>query len=201
MRGLAETRLGVAVLAAGQSRRFGARDKLTAPLFGRPLGEHVTQTIDASGFGLACVISGMSGHPCEAGWRKSGFEPVVNARAGEGMGTSVAMAARLANDAGCDKLLIALADMPMVPWAHFSRLILAVHAWDGIAISAVEDTRMPPAAFGRDHFAALARLDGDKGARDLLATGAICPCPPEWLVDVDTPEALIALENGFRSPN
>lgn len=198
---MAEIRLGVAVLAAGQSRRFGALDKLTVPLFGRPLGEHVTRTIHGKGFKLACVISGREAHLCEDAWRASGFDPVVNERAFEGMGTSVALAARLAAESRCDKLLIALADMPMVPRSHFSHLIAALAGSKEIMVSAVGDARMPPAVFGRDHFDALSKLDGDKGARDLLKKGEIYPCPPEWLVDVDTPEALTALENGLRSPN
>lgn len=191
---MADLRLGVVVLAAGQSRRFGALDKLTVPLFGRPLGEHVTQTMGSKDFQLACVISSQEGHACEAAWRDNGFDVVVNSCAEEGMGTSVALAARLAADARCDKLLIALADMPMVPWSHCSRLILGVGGPDEIMVSAIGDTRMPPAVFGRNHFDALSRLSGDKGARDLLLQGEVYPCPPEWLVDVDTPEALAMLQ-------
>lgn len=117
------------------------------------------------------------------------------------MGTSVAMAARLALEARCDKLLIALADMPIVPETFYSALVQSADGPDRIVTSVIGDTRMPPAVFGSDHFPALAQSHGDKGARDLLAQGEAYPCPPEWLIDVDTPETLAALEAGVRSPS
>lgn len=191
----------MAILAAGSSRRFGERDKLAAPFRGHRLGDHIARSVGSTGFELACVISASGNHPCEPSWRESGFDVVVNECADEGMGTSVALAARRASESECDELLIALADMPMVPREHFARLIEAVQTPEDIQTSAIGKTRMPPAAFGRDHFPRLMELRGDKGARHLLAQGGICPCPPEWLIDIDTPEALAALERQFRSPN
>lgn len=198
---MVEVRLGVAILAAGQSRRFGETDKLTARLHGRMLGEHVARTLRGRDFSMAAVICASDAHPCAPFWRECGFDVAANPDAQQGMGTSVAMAARLAMEADCDRLLIALADMPMVPEAFYSSLILCCDSPASIAISAIGETRMPPAVFGSDHFPALAQLHGDKGAREQLALGETCPCPPEWLVDVDTPETLAALEAGVRSPS
>lgn len=198
---MAETRLGAAILAAGQSRRFGGTDKLTARLHGRMLGEHVVRTLGGHGLGMASVICSSDAHPCAPVWRECGFDVAVNLDAERGMGTSVAIAARLAMEARCDKLLIALADMPMVPAAFYRALVRSADGPDCIVTSANGDIRMPPAVFGSDHFPALAQLHGDKGARDLLAQGETYPCPPEWLVDIDTPETLAALEAGIRSPS
>ncbi len=187
---MARIRLGIAILAAGRSQRFGEMDKLTVPIRGTMMGEHVAWTIGARGFDLACVICSKDAHPCEPGWRECGFEPVVNHRAAEGMGTSVALAAKRAMEERIDKLLITLADMPKVPWTHYSKLILAVDAPETIITSGIGETPMPPAVFGRDHLPALTQLSGDTGARKLLAQGEIAPCPPEWLIDIDTPEDL-----------
>lgn len=198
---MVEVRLGVAILAAGQSRRFGETDKLTARLHGRMLGEHVARMLRGRDFSMAAVISASDAHPCAPVWRECGFDIVVNPDAQLGIGTSVAMGARLAMEADCDRLLIALADMPMVPESFYSSLIRSCDGSGGIFTSAIGDTRMPPAVFGCDHFPALAKLHGDKGARDLLAEGEAHHCPPEWLVDVDTPETLAALEAGVRSPS
>jgi CTP:molybdopterin cytidylyltransferase MocA len=190
-RGLADRwRIGVALLAAGASRRFGERDKLAEPFRGRLLGEHAAAAIPVECFAKAWIITSRKDHPCVPGWIDAGFDKVVNARAAEGMGTSVALAAELADANSCDALLIALADMPMVPQSHFAELAaLSMHPQD-VIVSARGDARMPPAIFGKDHFAALSGLRGDRGARDLLARGKIVPCPPEWLVDIDTPEDL-----------
>ena len=110
------------------------------------------------------------------------------------MGSSVAKAATLATNAECDALLIALADMPLVPSEHYHALVDAMHRGHEIVVSARGAVRMPPALFSHGHFAALSELDGDKGARELLAQGQVVECPPEWLIDIDTPEALRQVE-------
>lgn len=183
-------RIGVALLAAGASRRFGERDKLAEPFRGRLLGEHAAAAIPVERFAKAWIIAPRKDHPCEPGWIYAGFDPVINASAAEGMGTSVALAAELADANSCDSLLIALADMPLVPQSHFAALAaLSIHP-EEVIVSARGDTRLPPAVFGKEHFVALSELRGDRGARDLLALGQIVPCPPEWLIDIDTPEDL-----------
>ena len=181
--------IGVALLAAGSSRRFGDADKLTAEFDGLMLGQHAAFVFPLGLVSRAWVIVSAHGHPCEPGWRSMGFEPIVNPDAPEGMGASVALAARLAQREALDGLVIALADMPLVPAAHYEALITAVTAPDDIATSAHGDLSMPPAVFGRAHFETLASLSGDKGARDLLVRGRVIECPEDWLIDIDTPEA------------
>ena len=192
---MAELRIAVAVLAAGQSRRFGAEDKLAADLKGRRLGEYAVATLGGLAFDQRWVIAASAGHPCSAAWQASGFVVAVNDRAHEGMGTSLALAAGLAQDAGADALLIALADMPLVPASHFAALLERGAALGDAAIVASEAAgrRMPPALFGRDHFGQLAAARGDQGARHLLGSAQPVTCPPDWLIDVDDPAALARL--------
>ena len=105
----------VAVLAAGQSRRFGPQDKLAAPFGEVLLGEQVVRTLS----GLACahrwVIAARGDHPCAPGWKAAGFAIAVNDQAASGMGSSLALAAQLAQAAGADALLVALADIRATP--------------------------------------------------------------------------------------
>ncbi len=178
-------RLGVALLAAGSSQRFGDADKLAQLFRGMRLGEHAAAAIPVARFELAWAITQSD----KLEWRTDGFKLVLNPHAYQGMGTSVALAAQLAIEAGLDALLIALADMPLVPRAHFEALVNAATSPQDIAVSS-NGARTPPAIFGRDHFQELAALNGDKGARDILTQGRIIACPPEWLIDIDTPQAL-----------
>ncbi|WP_162627742.1 NTP transferase domain-containing protein [Erythrobacter sp. KY5] len=187
-------RLGVALLAAGSSRRFGSGDKLAAIFRGRRLGDHAALAIPVEEFAVSWVITSRIGHACEQVWQDCGLKPIVNPRASEGMGTSVACAARMAEAEELDGLIIALADMPMVPKGHFMALIGALCGPQAIAVSAYHTLRSPPAAFGKDHFSALASREGDIGARDLLSRGEAILCPPNWLVDIDTTEALKSLD-------
>lgn len=187
-------RLGAALLAAGASRRFGEADKLCATFRGRALGEHAALAVPIEEFERAWVITSAPAHPCVPQWRARRFEPLVNPHAGEGMGTSVALAATLAEEGELDGLMIALADMPLVPASHFNALIAEWDASEPITVSAKGDVRMPPALFGSKHFKDLARSSGDQGARALIGQGLVVPCPPDWLADIDTPRALGALE-------
>ncbi|UAB78030.1 nucleotidyltransferase family protein [Erythrobacter sp. SCSIO 43205] len=186
-------RLGVALLAAGSSRRFGDKDKLSTEFRGRQLGEYAADAIPTKLFDRAWVVTSGPDHLCENHWRARRFEPLINLRSAEGRGTSVALAAMAAQEAQLDGLLIALADMPLVPPSHFKALIEEWDASAPITVSAIGEARMPPALFASRYFKDLENSSGDQGARVLVAQGEVVPCPPEWLADIDTPEALLAL--------
>lgn len=182
----------MAVLAAGASRRFGETDKLAQRLRGKRLGEHICDQapMDRIASNGAVVITPAEDHPCRAAWERAGFQLALNARADEGMGTSVALAALLSAHAKADALLIALADMPFVPRAHFEALIDAYRDPGDLIASSCGAVRTPPVIFGRDRINELTRLSGDNGARLLLKDAKTLECPSEWLEDIDTPEAL-----------
>ncbi|MEM7666271.1 MAG: nucleotidyltransferase family protein [Pseudomonadota bacterium] len=192
-----DPRLAVAILAAGSSQRFGDADKLTADFRGEMLGLRVARELPLDVFDLAFVVISGNSHPCAADWRNAGLDVLANSRAEDGMGTSVALAAARANDCGMDALIIVLADMPMVPASHYEELANGARALGshGIVVSSDGRNRSPPACFGRNHFEKLAQLGGDVGARAILSEGTVVTCPAEWLVDVDTPEALTALRS------
>ncbi|MCK0127678.1 NTP transferase domain-containing protein [Erythrobacter sp. F6033] len=190
-----QKRLAVAVLAAGASRRFGEADKLSAEFRGEKLGLHAARAIPRHLFQNAWVICAQTEHPCAAEWRAMGFDIRANPKANEGMGTSVALAASLAAFTKADALMIVLADMPFVPESHLEKLVKRALADgpDHIGTSANKDACLPPAIFGSDHFARLAQLAVDKGAREILSRGAVVECPPDWLRDIDTSGGLAAL--------
>jgi len=185
-------RFAVAVLAAGQSRRFGPADKLAANFRGMRLGEHVCHVLAGLHLAHRWVIAARGDHPCGRSWQADGFTLALNPQAASCMGTSLALAANLALEADADGLLIALADMPLVPAEHY-RTLLARAATNGpaaIVASTAGGVRSPPAAFGRDHLAALAAMTGDLGARALLHRAELVPCDEELLIDIDDEHAL-----------
>lgn len=187
---MVERRYGVALLAAGSSQRFGVGDKLAQTFKGRPLGEHAAIAIPRQRFAQAWVITARPRHRCEAAWRECRFDPVGNREAGEGIGTSVALAAKLAKEARCDALMIALADMPLVPTSHFEAMLDEFEKGSILTVSRSKEANMPPAVFDAAYFVEMRDSAGDKGARELLASGQVVPCPPEWLIDIDTPQDL-----------
>jgi molybdenum cofactor cytidylyltransferase len=191
----------VAVLAAGQSVRFGSVDKLAQPMNGALLGHHICNSIRVLDTTYDFVITSVSDHPCSDGWRERGFEITVNQAAYKGLGTSVARAAELAAEKSADALLICLADMPFVPAAHLQQLIDAYdRASDSSIIASSNGSiTLPPAIFGKQHFPSLANLTGDMGARELLSKAITVSIDSELLTDIDTVTALKQLTR-FSGP-
>lgn len=180
-------RLTIAILAAGQSRRFGEQDKLAALLRGKMLGLHIAGTLAELPAEQRLVIASDQQHPCASGWRELGFKTIPNPNADAGMGTSLALAAKAALDQSADALLVCLADMPLVPLAHLRALVDSVRKSDTMAIAASSDGRrpMPPACFRSGRIEQLADLSGDIGARELLPLAQLVECEPQLLIDID----------------
>lgn len=185
-------RICTALLAAGQSQRFGNEDKLAQDLHGRMLGHHAAERLARIQTPDRIAIISSDAGPCVPGWRESGFQILTNPQARSGMGTSVALAASHARDIKADGLLICLADMPFVSAALLDQLVESFHDQGAAAIvcAADGDKRSPPALFGSRHFARLAELSGDSGAREMIAEAQIIAAAPDELADIDTREEL-----------
>lgn len=189
----------LALLAAGQSRRFGDQDKLGALLGDRMLGLHAAAAGAAMGF-VGKLVIGTPDHVCAAGWRDMGYEVLDNEKAAQGQATSVRLAAARAIDAGASSLCIMLADMPFVTRGHIEKLIAAFDQTGGTrtVASARGKQPMPPAIFPSDALAELVELTGDTGARKLLANAVLVAGSDRLLADIDTPDDLAEASQDFR---
>ena len=185
--------VAVAVLAAGSGSRFGG-GKLDAMLGGKPVGRWVTDAVEAAGARKRFLVC--SPTPPEFAAGLQGWTLVRNDHADRGIGTSLHAAAEAA--AGSARLVIALADMPLVPASHLSALAQR----DGVVF-----TRYPngkpgvPAAFPRSAFARLLSLPPGKGAAAVAWDGdpAMLDCDPAFLSDVDRPDDLKRIAGRQRS--
>ena len=105
-----------------------------------------------------------------------------------GMGASLAAAVTATADA--QGWLVALADMPFVKPKTVAAVARALTAENKIAAPAINGRRGHPVGFAASHGAALATLDGDEGARRLLAENEVTliACDDAGILrDVDTP--------------
>jgi molybdenum cofactor cytidylyltransferase len=105
--------------------------------------------------------------------------------------------------AGCDGALVLLGDMPQITGAHLDRLIAAFAAEPGAAIVVPtrEGRRGNPVLWPRARFAEMLQLEGDAGAKRLMAAHASRVREVELdtdaiFADVDTPEALAKVRGG-----
>lgn len=172
------------LLAAGRSARFGGA-KLGADLGGRPVAFHAAAMLAGLPFAQhLAVVRDDTPNLAPLGWTTLPLDPPHAPQS-----RSLAIGVAAAREAGARGVLIALADMPLVPVAHVAALVAAFDG-DRIASSAAGQ-RMPPALFGGRHFGALEALSGDRGAGALL-TGAPClALPPGAELDVDRPDDLV----------
>ena len=133
-----------------------------------------------------------------AALKDAGCEVVVCENAADGMGASLACAAREAGEA--DGYLVALGDMPLVGGRHINRLIAAFSPVEKrtIVVPVHAGERGNPVLWGRRHFAEMLTLDGDRGAKSLMdrhedQITEVQARTDVVLADFDTPEALARL--------
>ena len=160
------------LLAAGRSERFGS-DKLIAPLprsiddidEGTPIGVAAYRHLAAAVSEVVAVVRSGDGVLAEM-LRDVGARIVECARADEGMGASLACGVQATPDA--DGWLIGLADMPWIKSATIGDLVSALEGRADIVAPLCNGTRGHPVGFSRRHYAALAALEGDEGARAII---------------------------------
>ncbi len=181
----------LALLAAGQSRRFGDQDKLAALLGENMLGLHAAETGTGLPFAHKLVI-GSPDHRCAKQWRGLGYQIIANEDAALGQATSVRLAASHAIDTGAAALCIMLADMPFVTRDHLVKLIEAFDksGRTSTVASSRSGQAMPPAIFPSGALKRLMELEGDAGARRLLTDARLVAGDDHMLMDIDTEEDL-----------
>jgi molybdenum cofactor cytidylyltransferase len=189
-------RIAAVVLAAGRSTRMGGANKLVAEIGERALVRIAAEAALASRADPVIVVTGHQRERIEAALAGLPVRFVHNPHFAEGLGTSV-RAAIAAVPAEADGVVICLGDMPQVDAALIDALIAAFDPEKGaLAVMPVIDGRRGnPVLWSRRFFPDLMAIEGDVGARHLIARygEAVVEVPVAGkaaLVDVDTPEAL-----------
>ena len=173
------------LLAAGQSCRFGAEDKLLADLNGSPLVVHAARALTGVDLRLAVV----STQPVADLLRPEGFATLM-VPPGPQSASITAGVAELQR-LGATRIVIALGDMALL-LPDDIRALLALPS-DRPGSAWLEDAPSPPAVFPASWFPRLLGLTGDRGAGALLRdldTASRLAIPARRLRDVDTPQAL-----------
>lgn len=189
------------VLAAGRSTRFsgGAHGvtKLAAEVDGAPLVRHSVLAALGSGAAPALVVTGHARAQVMAALAGLDVREIDNPDHARGIATSL-KAGLAALPASCDGALVFLGDMPRVTASLARRLVDAFAATPTLDAVAprVQGRRGNPVLLARTLFAAAMRLEGDEGARKLLAGARVAEVDVDddgAALDIDTPEALDAL--------
>ena len=177
---------GALLLAAGSSRRFRAA-KLLADLEGQPLIAHAAHALKTAGR-ETLVVTGANADAIRTALKPLNLHFVHAPDHALGMAHSL-RAGLAAAPKDWDAALIMLADMPDLEPEFLAQLA----ATPGIAVPIWKGRRGNPVRWPRAHWPALMALNGDTGAKKLLASFNITEVPaPSNAIhrDIDTPEAL-----------
>jgi molybdenum cofactor cytidylyltransferase len=180
------------LLAAGEGSRFGS-DKLSHSLpHGVAIAVQAARHLRAA---VPRVVAVVRPGAAELGASLSleGCEVAVCEKAAEGMGASLACAARAAGAA--DAYLVALGDMPFVRPSSAAAVRDALAAGAELAAPYWRTRRGHPVGLSAKFFAQLLALAGDEGAKKLLAANhdRLVKIPvgdPGVIRDIDTPADL-----------
>jgi molybdenum cofactor cytidylyltransferase len=191
-------RVAVIVLAAGRSTRMGPQNKLLADIGGKAMVRHVVETALASKAWPVLVVTGHQNAEVTAALSRLDVTLVPNPDYATGLASSL-RAGIGAVPAGCDGALILLGDMPGIGAEDLDRLLdVFAAAPEAIIVPGHDGRQGNPLLWPRRYFPELLQLEGDAGAKRLIAahrehvrevrmgTSAI-------FADVDTPEELTRL--------
>jgi molybdenum cofactor cytidylyltransferase len=146
------------------------------------LARHAADRLLACGFGAYIAVIGPD-TPDLPGYATIPLDPP-----GAPQSRSLALGVAAAQADGAQAVLVALADMPLVPATHIAAMLAA---FDGDRLaSRGPHSLMPPVLFGAHHFAALCAQRGDRGAGPLLRGAPALPLSADGALDVDCAEDL-----------
>jgi molybdenum cofactor cytidylyltransferase len=167
-----------------------------ALLGGKPLVSWpVRAALDSGLDGVLVVVGFHAAQVRQALPNDPRVEVIENPNPADGMGGSLGLAARWAEEKGAAGLVMLLGDMPFVTQQAITLVTKAAQGSElGVAAGSIEGKRNHPVAFSRQYFTELAGLGGDKGARDVLdklgAGLALVEVEPETRIDIDDPDDL-----------
>ena len=187
--------VGVLLLAAGRSIRFGSDKRLALMPDGKTVLEATLENIQASNLPVLVCLENREDAAAQICDRMcANF--VVCENSNQGMGATLAEG--VAHIPGWQGVLIALADMPFVQATTYSKLGSLLFA-DTICRPVCDGHPGHPVAFGASYFDELEAQSGEVGARDLLIkyagkVSSIDCADAGVLQDIDTPGDLSCTE-------
>ena len=197
-------RIAAIILAAGQSTRMGTVNKLTIAIDGKPMVRHAAEAALASQARPVIAVTGHQPDEVKAALKDLKLTFVHNPDFAQGLSTS--MKAGLAGlPPDIDGAVVLLGDMPRIAPGEIDRLIAHFNPVEGraIVVPTRKGKRGNPVLLGKQMFLDLARVEGDSGARDVIAAHPDLVAEAEMdtdgvLTDIDTPQALAKFKSAPR---
>lgn len=202
------------ILAAGMSTRMGA-NKLLQDVGGELLISRVVRNVEASRAHPIVVVLGHQAIEVDRVLPRLRHGTAYNSAFADGLASSIRSGVNwlswfyapggsdradlscLPDD--CTGALIVLGDMPAISSSLIDRMIdvFGANGARAICVAAHNGRRGNPVLFGRHYFPELLELEGDTGARRIVAENAahvveLDAGDESPFIDIDTPDALTA---------
>ena len=186
--------VGLLVLAAGRSIRFGSDKRLALLNDGRALLHTTLSSAVSSDLPVRVCLPDKDDELAEQ-FLGLGVERIIPCpRSDRGMGFSLADGVSRCHD--WEGLLVVLGDMPFVMRETYLSLANALTK-NAICVPFYEEISGNPVAFGSNFFSSLEKLDNDLGARKIVQSNeqAVIEIPTfdkGILIDIDAPDDLFS---------
>lgn len=185
-------KIALIVLAAGGSTRMENQVKQLLPWKNTTLLQHTIDQSLASNANAVFVVLGANIKIIQRTLNPINYKIIENSNWNLGLGNSIATAITYLknNEEYYDAALLVLADQPLMDAAHYNKLILEFKKRDkNLVATAYENKNGVPAIFGNVHFEALAKLNKDFGATEIIKNSDMeVVSAQDNLYDIDTLE-------------
>ncbi len=176
-------KIGAIILAAGQSSRMGAANKLLESIDGQPMVRCVVRTVLDVGFDAVLVVTGHESKTVQTILSDLPIAFAHNPNYASGLSTSLStgIKALQTSHPDLDGIMICLGDMPRITPDNLTALKGAFESSGNacIVIPTTNGKRGNPVLWSRDFFDEISSLKGDVGARSVIGHY------PESIVEVD----------------
>ncbi len=195
-------KIGGILLAAGGSARMGLPKQLLE-FEGNTLMRRAAESLAATDCDPKVVVLGAEAERCQAELGDLDLNIFINRDWEHGMSSSIKAGLRCLLDVepAASAVIITLCDLPLVTAEVIERFIAEYRSVRPNVIAAeYNGVCGVPALFSCDMFDEIFRLEGDKGARDLIRHAGVVVRinVPEAAFDVDSPDDLIRVREGSR---
>ncbi|TBZ21145.1 nucleotidyltransferase family protein [Rhizobium leguminosarum] len=192
--------VAIVILAAGRASRMGegGRHKLLAEFDGVPLVRRSALTALAADAASVIVVTGHRKSEIEAALDGLALTFIDNPDYASGMASSLITGFSSRDADSAEGILVMLADMPGISTTHLDALISAFRNAGGEAVVRAVSQGKPgnPVILPHSLSQAVLRLEGDVGARNIIATSGLPVLDVDVgdaaLLDVDTPDEVLA---------
>ena len=196
--------IGAVILAAGASTRMGVPKQLLQ-FGGEAMLRHASSAALEAGCRPVVVVTGADATASRKALRGLDVQEAENQQWESGISSSVRVGieALVTANPQIAAVVLMLCDQPFVTREIIARLV-AAHLETGrsIVASRYGGSYGVPALFGKVHFAELATLKGDAGAKRVIQKHLpkvhLVPFP-EGEIDIDTPDDLARLQSTSHS--